>query len=360
MKKLVSCMILLFCFLSGGTVAYAAVGDVIGNIYATDIVTYLNGMKIPSYNIGGKTVIVVEDLERYGFQVEWNEEGRYLTVYSNRMPEAVPEYIPPKKSSPGKMIGNIYETDIKVSINDESIEKKHIYNIGGRTVIEVSAISEFDPDEEHYGTFGRSGYSRYGFHFVWHPEERIVEIEAIMGGKEVQTDFGTFLLNSIMFAGPYVTNYTNSKEAYESRNTGSHSSNFSDFERNNIFYFNHDDQYGDNKYMNLKSLLEMADITIKEQKENMLVLEKGAKQSLHTYEDAYTISTHPQYRMLGSVTLKSSNCPEKNFSVFVSGGEIYMEEKDIAEFIGMPFSYTYLDIWFDGKDTKLIDKVVTP
>ena len=37
-----------------------------------------------------------------------------------------------------------------------------------------------------------------------------------------------------------------------------------------------------------------------------------------------------------------------------------MEEKDIAEFIGMPFSYTYLDIWFDGKDTKLIDKVVTP
>ena len=75
--------------------------------------------------------------------------------------------------------------------------------------------------------------------------------------------------------------------------------------------------------MNLKSLLEMADITIKEQKENMLVLEKGAKQSLHTYEDAYTISTHPQYRMLGSVTLKSSNCPEKIFLFFVS------EEKSI-------------------------------
>ena len=35
MKKLIGCMILLFCFLSEGTVAYAAVGDVIGNIYAT-------------------------------------------------------------------------------------------------------------------------------------------------------------------------------------------------------------------------------------------------------------------------------------------------------------------------------------
>ncbi len=360
MKKLVGCMILLFCFLLGGTVAHAAVGDVIGNIYATDIVTYLNGMKIPSYNIGGETVIVVEDLEKYGFQVEWNEEGRYLTADANRMPETVPEYIPPKKGSPGKIIGNIYETDIRVSINDKHVKEKHVYNIGGRTVIEVSGISEFDSNEEHYGTFGRSGYSRHGFHFVWHPKERIVEIEAIMGGKEVQTDFGTFLLNSITFAGPYVTNYTDSKEAYETNNTSLGYSNFSDFEGNNIFYFDHDEQYGDNKYINLESLLEMADITVKEQKENMLVLEKGTKQALHTYEDAYNINTHPQYGMLGSVTLKSSNCPEKEFSVFVYGGEIYIEEKDIAEFIGIPFSYTYRHIWFDGKDTKLIDKVVIP
>ena len=137
-----------------------------------DIVTYLNGMKIPSYNIGGETVIVVEDLERYGFQVEWNEEGRYLTVYSNRMPEAVPEYIPPKKSSPGKMIGNIYETDIKVSINDESIEKEHIYNIGGRTVIEVSAISEFDPDEEHYGTFWKKWLFQIWFSLCLAPRRK--------------------------------------------------------------------------------------------------------------------------------------------------------------------------------------------
>lgn len=97
MKKLVSCMILLFCFLSGGTVAHAAVGDVIGNIYATDIVTYLNGMKIPSYNIGGETVIVVEDLERYGFQVEWYEESRCLSANASCMPETAPEYVPKKK-----------------------------------------------------------------------------------------------------------------------------------------------------------------------------------------------------------------------------------------------------------------------
>ena len=227
-------------------------------------------------------------------------------------------------------------------------------------MIEVSGISEFDPNEEHYGTFGKSGYSAHGFRYVWHPEERVVEIEAIMGGKEVQTDFGIFLLNSLTFAGPYVINYTDSKEVYETNSTSFGYSDFSDFEGNNIFYFDHDEQYGDNKYINLRPLLEMADITVKERKENMLVLEKGTKQALHTYEDKCPISTHPQYRMLGSFTLKSSHCPEKEFSALVYAGEIYMEEKDVSEFIGMPFSYTYEDIYFDGKDTKLIDKVVIP
>ena len=112
--------------------------------------------------------------------------------------------------------------------------------------------------------------------------------------------------------------------------------------------------------MNLRPLLEMADITVKERKENMLVLEKGTKQSLHTYEDRYPLSTHPQYRMLGSVTLKSSNNPKKEFSALVYAGEIYIEEKDIVEFIGMPFSYTYVIYWVDEESTHKVYKVITP
>jgi len=41
----------------------------------------------------------------------------------------------------------------------------------------------------------------------------------------------------------------------------------------------------------------------------------------------------------------------------INRGGIYIEEKDIAEFIGIPFSYTCVDGWIDG---KVIDKVVTP
>ena len=357
MKKLVSCMILLFCFLSGGTVAHAAVGDVIGNIYATDIVTYLNGMKIPSYNIGGETVIVVEDLERYGFQVEWYEESRCLHANASCMPETAPEYVSEKNNnSPGKIIGNIYEKDINVSINENHVEKEHIYNIGGKIAIEVSTISEINHNIEPYGIFGTNGYSAYGFRFVWHPEKRTVEMEAMMGGKEIQTDFGTFPLDLLSVHYPYVTNYTDSKEAYETYNTNS---DFSDFEGNNIFYFGHD-EYENDKYINLRPLLEMADITVKEQKENMLILEKGTKQSLHTYEDKDPFCTKAQQYCLGSITLKSSNHPKKIFSALVHEGEIYIEEKDIAEFIGMPFSYTYEDILSDEKDTKLIDKIVIP
>ena len=355
MKKLVGCMILLFCFLLGGTVAHAAVGDVIGNIYATDIVTYLNGMKIPSYNIGGETVIVVEDLERYGFQVEWYEESRCLSANASCMPETAPEYVPKKNNnSPGKMIGNIYETDIRVSINESNVEKEHIYNIGGKIAVEVSAISEIDPNKASYGPFRTNGYSAYGFRFVWHPEKRTVEMEAMMGGKEIQTDFGTFPLDLLSIQYPYVSNYTGNKDAYQLYEM---ISGISDFEGNNIFYFSYDAQYGHNKYMNLRPLLEIADVTVKGREGNMLVLEKGIKQSLHTYEDKDPFCTKAQQYILGSVTLKSSNHPEKEFSALVYEGEIYIEEKDIAEFIGMPFSYTCVGGWIDG---KVIDKVVTP
>lgn len=174
-----------------------------------------------------------------------------------------------------------------------------------------------------------------------------------MGGKEIQTDFGTFPLDLISIQYPYVTNYTGNKDAYQLYEM---ISGISDFEGNNMFYFGYDAD-GHNKYMNLRPLLEIADITVKGREGNMLVLEKGTKQSLHTYEDKDPFCVHPQQYILGSVTLKSSNCPEKEFSVFVYGGEIYMEEKDISEFIGMPFSYTCVGGWIDG---KVIDKVVTP
>lgn len=59
------------------------IGDVIGKIYYTDIKTIIDGKPIDSVNIGGKTMICVEDLQYMGYYVEWNETDRTLNVTSN-------------------------------------------------------------------------------------------------------------------------------------------------------------------------------------------------------------------------------------------------------------------------------------
>lgn len=56
------------------------IGDFIGQVLYTDIVTILDGKPIPSVNIGGRTAIIVEDLSDYGYNVTWDGEKRILDV----------------------------------------------------------------------------------------------------------------------------------------------------------------------------------------------------------------------------------------------------------------------------------------
>ena len=50
------------------------------NYYTTDIVTYLNGKEITSYNIGGRTVILAEEMKNFGYSVIWDELKRELLI----------------------------------------------------------------------------------------------------------------------------------------------------------------------------------------------------------------------------------------------------------------------------------------
>ena len=59
------------------------IGDVIGKIYYSDIKTFVDGKPISSVNVGGKTMITVEDLQYMGYHVEWNAADRTLKVTSN-------------------------------------------------------------------------------------------------------------------------------------------------------------------------------------------------------------------------------------------------------------------------------------
>ena len=61
MKKILT-LILIFSMMIPTTIALAANGDIIGNIYSTDIRAFINGVEVESYNIGGKTAVVIEDI----------------------------------------------------------------------------------------------------------------------------------------------------------------------------------------------------------------------------------------------------------------------------------------------------------
>ena len=99
--------ILLLVF--SGMTTYAKTGDIAGNIYSTDIKAYINGVCVDSYNIGGKTVVIVEDITN---QFAYADDVRTLVIWDF----APGNLVGTKKSSSqksGKVVGKIYETDIR-------------------------------------------------------------------------------------------------------------------------------------------------------------------------------------------------------------------------------------------------------
>ena len=117
------------------------VGDVIGKILSTDIVTYIEGVRVPSYNINGRTAVIAQNLNALGknlnFGVSFDEETRTLTitdtdVFMTGQEEAL-IYNDTSLSKPvGTPVGDVYYTDITTNFNGTFIES---FNIGGLTCV---------------------------------------------------------------------------------------------------------------------------------------------------------------------------------------------------------------------------------
>jgi len=104
MKKFL--FITAFCFLFALSCS-AKNGDITGTIYSSDILATINGTPVESFNIGGKTVIILEDLQKNGATIRYSDSLRTLLVdflYINNMSEPV------TRGTSGKVTGNIYET----------------------------------------------------------------------------------------------------------------------------------------------------------------------------------------------------------------------------------------------------------
>lgn len=193
-KKLISVMIVTVMLASllcvGVNAAYGKAGD----YYYTDIKSYVRGQLIDSYNVGGKTVILVEALRTYGFNVTWDANARTLTITDNK--GAATSNATASANGPiGAVAGSYYHTDIVTYFNGVAIES---YNLGGQTVIPATKLRDF------------------GYNVIWDGDNRRVLIDtnasAVVSGssvidnvtiKENQTYHGTtnLITNSATFNG---------------------------------------------------------------------------------------------------------------------------------------------------------------
>ena len=185
MRKIALILIFVLCLSFS---SYAKVGDITGNIYETDIVAKIASMPIQSYNIGGRTVVIAEELLKYGFKVIWNEEIRSLDIYTGRLPENLPKTEIIKSNTPGKIAGNIYETDITVRFNGMWVES---YNIGGKTAVCIEDMASNAPEKQ----FARDGnvfgdiWNYAGANALWSEIEREIILNVILNVLESVVDF---------------------------------------------------------------------------------------------------------------------------------------------------------------------------
>lgn len=169
--------VILMCIISMQGIVSAANGDIAGHVYSTDILTFVNGKPIDGYNIGGRTVVVAEDLDNYGFHCFYDDNERKLEIvayfYELGNDLKIAE-IP--RGKVGKVVGDIYETDIKVYLNGIEIKG---YNIGGRTAICLEDMGDLtaSPNAEY-------GYSKYLGKSIWNENERTISYESFFRNED--------------------------------------------------------------------------------------------------------------------------------------------------------------------------------
>ena len=117
------------------------VGDPLGDVLYSDITAYINGQAIPTSIIAGKTLVVVEDLAKYGFDVTWNNSDRSLRVELNKNKAFAPIAVQKDTTNkPGTFKQKYLYTDIKTYVAGELVES---YAINGVTLMNFDDLGKF-------------------------------------------------------------------------------------------------------------------------------------------------------------------------------------------------------------------------
>ena len=186
MQRKISCVMvfsLIISILSLVNVSALNIGDEMGDVLNTDIKTYINDNRIPSYNINGKAAVIIKDLINYGFDSVYDNATRTTTVTYNPKKEITPfTNFDESKGQVGTVAFKYVYTDIVAIVNGKKVES---FNIKGNLAI-------FFGDLADYGTFAYDNAKRESrfatqqndFHWL----EYIISI-AKVDNKREQTSF---------------------------------------------------------------------------------------------------------------------------------------------------------------------------
>lgn len=140
-------------------------GDIIGYARYSDIIAYIDGKPIQTYNIDGHVAIITGDLYYYGFDTNWYSGVRRMTTISrNYWANERPIYYKPEKI-PEELVGEIampvYYTDIKCYVEWPYREIKS-FNVGGKLAIYLKDLAEIYADA-----------------YIWNPQERTTRLTLV-------------------------------------------------------------------------------------------------------------------------------------------------------------------------------------
>jgi len=179
MKKLIFTAIIMFSVLIIGTNAQSAQpGDVIGNVYSTDILAFINGVPVQSYNIGGRTMVIIEDLTEettgfWGINYNYIDDLRLLVAdFHAFLINDMRRIEPIERGEPGNVLGNIYETDIVVYVNGLRIPA---FSLNGRMAVAIEDLGATEHGAE---------WSRYLMRYIWNEDERTISLEYLHLGLQ--------------------------------------------------------------------------------------------------------------------------------------------------------------------------------
>lgn len=127
------------------------VGDIIGYVRHSDIVAYIDGKPIKTYNIDGYVAVITADLVDYGFNVVWDGNKRTSTIWRTaynpwETDEPQADYKPEKV--PANLVGTIampvYYTDIKCIY--DSFKELKSFNVGGKLAVYLKDLAAIYAD----------------------------------------------------------------------------------------------------------------------------------------------------------------------------------------------------------------------